>query len=87
MSELIPVDRLEFVRRFHSRKTEGVNLKNFDPVSLAADMIVIWAANGIGPDDLCFVARECPICFFDTPQWIEKASHDSGELWQQMRSI
>jgi len=84
MGELVPRNRLEFARRFYSRKTDGVKLSNFDPVSLANDLITVWAANGIGVDDLVCLASECPICFFDMPQWIEKASHDSGELWQKI---
>jgi len=84
LGDLIPPGPLEFARRFHSRKTDGIKTTNFDPVSLAADIITVWAVNGIGQDDLIYVARECPICYFDMPQWIEKASHDSGELWKTL---
>jgi len=86
LGELVPPGPLEFARRRHSRMEGAVTVDNFDPVAIANDLISIWAANGLRPRDLQWLIGSCPICYFDMPQWIEKASHDSGELWQKIRS-
>ena len=87
LGDLIPQGPLELVRRIHSRKADGINQTNFDPISMANDLITIWSVSSIGRDDLMSAASQCPICFFDVPQWIEKASNDSGEAWRKICSF
>jgi hypothetical protein len=87
LGELVPKDRLDLVCRTRSRKADGVNPSNFDPIALANDIITIWSIRGICQSDLYHAARECPICLFDVPQWIGKACHESGELWKQLSAI
>ncbi len=79
---LIAADNEEAEKRLARELDDSAGPDDFDPLLAAQNMILGNAIDAAGPAVLAPAidgSDHCPICFLDTPKWLEYAARDAIE--------